>query len=340
MSTVLITGVSRYLGARLCSELAERPGIERVIGIDLTEPQFPLGRADFVRADVGNPLVARIMGQAGVDVVVHLSMSAESRSGSARASQKERNVIGTMQLLAACQARPQLRRFVLKSTASVYGSSPKDPAVFTEGMPTGSRIRGGHVRDAIEVEGYTRALGRRRPDIATCVLRTADIVGAQVQSALTDYLRSPVLPIPMGYDARLQLLHPDDAVAALAAAATGTSDGVVNVAADGLVTLHQAARLLHRPTVPLPTWPGRSIGAVMRRLGVPAIGDDQIDYLMWGRGLDTARMRTVLRMEPRWTTRRTIEHFAEGLVEPGPRERAYGPTEPSGGELNPEGWRR
>lgn len=328
MSTVLVTGVSRYAGARLARKLSTRPGVDRVIGVDLPEPQFPLGDADFVRADIGNPLIGRIIGQAGVDVVVHLSMSADVRSGTARDSQKERNVIGTMQLLAACQARPELRRFILKSTASVYGSSPKDPAVFTEGMPTGSRIRGGYLRDAVEVEGYVRSLARRRPDVATCVLRMAHMVGSQVQSSFTDYLRSSVLAVPLGYDARLQLLHPDDAVDALAAAATGTCEGVVNVAGDGVVTLSQAARLLHTPTVPLPTVPGRRLGSLARRFGAPTLTNDQIDYLMWGRALDTARMRTVLRMEPRWTTRATLVDFAAGVAARTPRERPEGPDRP------------
>ena len=39
------------------------------------------------------------------------------------------------------------------------------------------------------------------------------------------------------------------------------------VAGDGVVTLHQAARLLHRPTVPLPTVPGRRLGSLARRFG-------------------------------------------------------------------------
>ena len=47
---------------------------------------------------------------------------------------KELNVIGTMQLLAACQQAPDLRKLVLKSSAAVYGASNRDPAMFTEGM--------------------------------------------------------------------------------------------------------------------------------------------------------------------------------------------------------------
>ena len=40
---------------------------------------------------------------------------------------KEMNVIGTMQLLAACQKAPTVRRIVLKSTTAVYGVEPARP---------------------------------------------------------------------------------------------------------------------------------------------------------------------------------------------------------------------
>ncbi len=313
-STILVTGVSRFVGAAFARELSVDPRVARVIGLDLLEPHHPLGAAEFVRADIGSPLVGRVIAQAGVDTVVHLSVSGEDvPGGTARVSQKERNVIGTMQLLAICTAQPTVRRIVLKSSGSVYGSSSRDPAVFTEEMATGTRIRTGHIRDLLEVEGYVRAVPRRRADIVTCTLRMAHLVGHGVESNLTDYLRAQVLPTPLGYDARLQLLHPDDAIAALVAAATGESEravGVVNVAGDGVMTLSHVARVLGRPTLPVPRSAGRRLSAVARRLGIRSMSDDQIDYLTWGRCLETTRMRTRLGIEPRWTTRATVEALA------------------------------
>lgn len=319
-STVLVTGVSRYVGAEFARELSRDPRVGRVIGVDLLEPRYPLGTAEFVRADIGNPLVGRVIAQAGVDTVVHLSVSADDvGGGGVRVSQKERNVIGTMQLLAFATARSSVRRIVLKSSSSVYGSSPRDPAVFTEEMSVGARIRTGHVRDVLEVEGYVRGVSRRRPDITTCTLRMAHVVGSAVESNLTDLLRAPAIPVPFGYDARWQLLHPQDAVAALIAATIREgeeepgSGTVVNVAGDGVLTLSAIARRLGRPVVPVPTTTGRALGSVARRLHLRSMSDDQIDYLMWGRCLDTTRMRTLLGVEPSWSTGAVVDDFARGL---------------------------
>jgi hypothetical protein len=79
-----------------------------------------------------------------------------------RSSMKEINVIGTMQLLAACQKAPTVRRVVLKSTTAVYGSSSRDPALFDEAMTPKDFPSGGYAKDAVEIEGYLRGFARRR----------------------------------------------------------------------------------------------------------------------------------------------------------------------------------
>ncbi len=60
---------------------------------------------------------------------------------------KELNVIGTMQLLAACQKSETVERVVVKSTTAVYGASPRDPAVFTEDMAAKAVPRSGYGKD-------------------------------------------------------------------------------------------------------------------------------------------------------------------------------------------------
>ena len=100
---------------------------------------------------------------------------------------KEINVIGTMQLLAACQKASGVQRLVVKSTSSVYGASPKDPAQFTEDTAAKVLPRAGWGKDSVEVEGYVRGFSRRRPDVDVAVLRFANAVGPGMRTALTDY---------------------------------------------------------------------------------------------------------------------------------------------------------
>src|SRR4051812_47905335 len=101
-----------------------------------------LGRTEFVRADIRNPLIGKVIGSASVDTVVHMNISSTPAGSGGRVPMKELNVIGTMQLLAACQRASSVRRFVLKSTSAVYGASSRDPAVTAEKLPPRRRPAG------------------------------------------------------------------------------------------------------------------------------------------------------------------------------------------------------
>lgn len=312
-STILVTGVSRYVGARTARDLVACPQVDRVIGVDAIAPEFDLGGAEFVRADVRNPIVGRVLAQSKTDVVVHLSLSAGGESRASRVSTKEANVMGTMQLLGMCQAQRSVRHVVLKSTSSVYPAGPGSPAILTENAAVNSRAKSGFVRDALDVESYVRALPRRRGDVDISVLRFTHILGPHVETVMTDYLNRTVVPVPFGFDARLQFLHEDDAVGAIVAAALSEPVGTVNVAADGVVTLAQALRLGRRPYVPVFTQTGRFFGTIARWSGMASLSREHVDYLIYGRCVDTTRMKQVLGFHPRYSTRGALQSYARDV---------------------------
>jgi UDP-glucose 4-epimerase len=321
---VLVTGVSRYLGGLLASRLATEPGIEHVVGVDVIPPPHDIGTVEFVRADIRNPMISRVIDSAEVDTVVHMNVIATPTFVGGRTPQKEINVIGTMQLLAACQKARSVKRLVVKSSAAVYGSTPRDPALFTEDMGARHTPSGGFGKDSIEVEGYVRGFARRRPDAEILMLRFANVIGPRIRTSITDYFNLPVVPVPLGYDARMQFVHEDDAIEALALATTGDATGVVNVAGDGVVTVLQAAAIARRPVAPMPLPAAGFIGGATRRLGLADFSPDQMSFLAFGRGLDTTRMRSELGFEPRYTSRGAFEDFARTLGSAIPAASAIG----------------
>jgi UDP-glucose 4-epimerase len=300
-TVVLVTGVSRWLGGALAAELAADPTIERVIGVDTVPPSQAmlrrLGRTEFVRADIRNPLIGKVIAAASVDTVVHMNISSTPAGSGGRGPMKELNVIGTMQLLAACQRAPSVRRFVLKSTSAVYGASSRDPAVFTEAMQARAVPSGGFAKDSLDIEGYVRAFARRRPDVDVAVLRFTNFIGPRIDSLLTGFFRMPVVPTALGYDARVQLLHEDDALAVLTRATTGDFVGTVNVGGRGTLLLSQAIRRLGRVEVPIPSPALGSVGRLSRRFG-------------FGRVVDTTVLREQFGYTPRYTTETALNDYA------------------------------
>ena len=312
-SVVLITGVSRFLGSQLAARLAADPEVDRIIGIDTVAPRpaelSAFGRTEFVRADIRNPLIAKVISQARVDTVVHTAALATPRAP--RATLQDQHVTGTMQLLAACQTSEYIRRVVVASTTAVYGASSADPALFTETMPPTSRAAG-YARSSIEVENYARGFARRRPDIDVAVLRLANLMGPTVDTALTRYLAMPIVPTSLGYDPRLQLLHEWDAVEALAHACSNEYRGVVNVAGDGVVSLAQAVRRAGRLRLPVPASAVALVGAAVRNSGVVEVSAEKTSFLNYGRVVDNTRMRTDFGYLARYTTDEALQAYLDG----------------------------
>lgn len=322
---VLVTGAARQLGGRFVRRVQRDSGVDRVIAVDAVPPEHHLGGAEFVRADIRQPAIARVLAEHRVDTVVHMDVTGTPLGTGGRASVKETNVIGTMQLLGACQKSPTVKRLVVKSSTSVYGSAPRDPAVFTETTPPKSLPSGGFAKDAVEVEGYVRGFARRRPDVAVCVLRFANILGPAADSPLAEYFALPVLPTVFGYDPRLQFVHEDDVIDVLLIAADeprrGTlNSGTFNVAGEGVLLLSQCSRRLGRPTVPvlLPavTW----VGSALRTVGMTDFSPEQIRLLTHGRVVSTDQMRETLGFEPTYSTAQAFADFARsrgaGLLPP------------------------
>lgn len=304
---VLVTGVSRYLGGRMAAQLAADPRIDSVIGVDAVPPQdIPRG-VEFIRVDLRTPGIASLM--KGVDTVVHMGVITTPSQAGGRSVMKEINVIGTMQLLAACQQAPGVRRLIVKSTAMVYGSGPRDPALFTEDMEPRHAPRSGWARDSVEVEDYVRGFARRRPDVNVTIFRFANIIGPHMKTAMTHYFELPVIPIPMGFDARLQFVHEQDALNVIGNAVHHDGTGTFNVAGDGVMMLHQAVRRVGRPSVPVPSAALVTAGRTLSALA--DFSTEQVRFLSFGRGLDCSALHRAMPWVPQFTTPAAFDDYVE-----------------------------
>lgn len=308
----VVTGVSRYLGGKVADLLVGQPGVERVIGVDVVPPPRTL-TAEFIRADIRNPVLGRIFDEAGVDTVVHMGVIATPRQAGGRSVMKDINVIGTMQLLAACQRAETVRNLVVKSTSAVYGAGPRDPALITEDAPPRHPPTSGWAKDSAEVEDYVRSFARRRTDVRITTLRFTNIVGPGMRTGMTSYLTLPVVPTVAGFDSRLQFVHEDDAIEVTRRAVLQRSRGTYNVAGGGVVLLSQAIRKVNRVMVPVPAAALPFVGRSLARGGWADFSRDQIRYLTYGRALDISSVAKELGFHPRYTSEEALTAFAAAV---------------------------
>ena len=127
---------------------------------------------------------------------------------------------------------------------------------------------------------------------------------------LATYFRLNPVPKVVGFDARLQLLHYDDLVAVLHhAALAGRARHLQRRRRRRHHAVAGAAPARPGRPCPLPRFAMTSLG--LRRApdagsASPDYSPEQVDFLTYGRGVDTTRMRTVLGFEPRYTTEQAL----------------------------------
>lgn len=309
---VVITGISSHWGAELARRLERDPSIDFIAGIDSHPPAADLERTEFIEADIRSPVISRLLPSTAPDTVVHCGILLYPEPGRPPRVLHEINVIGTLQLLAACERAETLRSVIVRGSAAIYGCEGPAPSFFTEDLARGLPLRTRFQRDISELEEYFDNFARRHRHLACTMLRYQPEIGAGLESPLVRYLTLPVVPVQLGFDPRLQLLHAEDASAALEAAVHNTVRGPVNVAPDGSISLSRALRILRRPTVGIPQ--PLFEPAVKRfggRLGAGGLLGDGVRLLRFGRGIDNRRMREELGYEPSYDAVDAVCDLAE-----------------------------
>ena len=309
---ILVTGLSTYWGGRLAQALEADTSVEAIIGVDNEEPQVELERTEYVKVGAQHALLRRVVEAADIDTVVDARLVVDS-AVTTPFKAHENNVIGTMNILAACSGpRSPVRKVVFKSSAHFYGSEQDDPAFFDERMGRPHPPRTPIERDIVEAEASVNEFGEKNPDVSVTILRFSNVLGPDVRTSHIRLFSLPVVPMILGFDPRYQFVHEDDVVHALEHAVKGTLPGVYNVAADGVLALSEVAGLLGKPYAPiLPPWGTGLAAAVVGRFGV-RISPEMLNQLRFGRGVDNRRYKAT-GFAYRYTSRETVIKLGEHM---------------------------
>jgi len=226
--TVVITGVSGFLGQAVLRRLAASPSIGRLVGLDVREPGFRPRGLQFHLVDVAGSDLEPLFD--GADVLVHLAGVHDAIPDEELMARI--NVGGTRRVLEAAAAAG-VSKVVLVSSAAVYGAWPNNPVPLTEDAPLRPNPGFPLGVHKAELERLLAEWALDRPAVTTTVLRPATVLGARADHALARMIRARVPLTVGGSVAPVQFVHEDDATEAIALAVERDLPGVYNVAADG-----------------------------------------------------------------------------------------------------------
>ena len=301
--------------------------MEAIFGVDIVDPSVGFERTEFVHADTRQSFLTKLVRQLELDTVIHCAVLAGSR-GSARAAH-ETNVIGTMNVLAACSgADSPVARVVVKSSVAVYDVEPFDPSFLNEDMAGRRPPSSPLARDLLELEQLANDHALRTRAAAVTILRFGYRLGARKSNALSDYLSLPRIPTYLGYDPRIQLLHHYDAVETLYRAAVADHPGTFNVAAQGVLLLSQVIAMTGRTRLPVLLPLGQLAGRLAVRLVTGLdLPEDVARFLATGVVVDSTRLGREFGWLPAHDSREVIMEFVNRRTErdpnavPGPEEK-------------------
>jgi UDP-glucose 4-epimerase len=312
---VVITGVASRWGADLARSLERDPQISYLAGIDTRPPPVDLERTEFIEADIRNPVLVRVLPSTRADTIVHCGILWYPEADKPAGALHDINVIGTLQLLAACERTETLERVVVRGSAAIYGCEGATPLFFTEEMARAMPLRTRFQRDISELESYFENFARRHPQLVCCMLRYQPELSPDLDVPLVRYLSLPVVPTQLGFDPRMQLIHADDATGALVQAVRNPLRGAVNVAPSGSISLTRILRMARRPTFPIPhPLFGPALSRLGRELGAGTLYGDAVRFLRYGRGVDNSRMREELGYEPAYDALGAAREFASAVA--------------------------
>jgi UDP-glucose 4-epimerase len=309
---ILVTGLSTYWGGRLAQALEGNPDVDVIVGVDSEDPTRELERTEFVRVSNQHALIRRIVRAAEIDTVVDTRLVVDSATTKPRLAH-ENNVMGTLNILAACSGPDSpVRKLIFKSSAHYYGTGRDDPAFFTEDMQRDHAPRTPLKRDIVDAETSVADFRDKHPHVTVTCLRFCNVLGPDIWTSHARLLGLPAVATIAGFDPRYQFIHADDVVRALEFSVEHDLPGIFNVAPEGVLALTEVIGLLGKQALPvLPPWGTGLTASVLKRAGF-RLPPEMVLQLRYGRGLDNRRFRAA-GFSYDYSTRDTVLKFGEHL---------------------------
>ena len=247
--TILVTGAGGALAQQVIHRLKHR---HNIVAVDFrrrvqTDEGMPSYRVDFTKRAFED-----VFRNHAIDGVIHLGRMGLHESDHTHRYQS--NVLGTQKLLDLC-VKYEVKQIIVHSTYFVYGASPYNPALLTEGYPLKASELTMDLVDSVEVENLASIYLWKYPQCNITILRPCNIAGPGVLNSMGLLLSKDRAPALMGFSPMMQFIHVDDMADAIVASFEQNKPGIYNVAEDDWVAYQEALKQCGCEIMPIPSVP-------------------------------------------------------------------------------------
>jgi len=297
---IVITGIGGRFG-RLVAQRLHRLGEYEVVGIDRRRISGLPKDVRHLQVDLRSKRAQDVFRTGRVAAAVHVGLRHNPRAVDHGSS-----VVGTQRLLECCREY-KVPKVIVLSSADVYGPRPDNQQFLTEEAPLLGAIQFPEIHDLVEVDMLTTSFFWRaeRSGIRIVILRPVHILGS-VHNAASNYLRFNRIPVLMGFDPMIQVIHELDVVEAIVLALKPKLHGVFNITGPTEVPLSVVIRETGKPVLPLPPAVFKLAMQAAWKLRLSSFPAPELEQLRFVAMVDGSRARKTLGFRPRYSLREAV----------------------------------
>lgn len=207
-------------------------------------------------------------------------------------------------------SRLGIKKFILLSSAMIYGASPHNPGFISESRITLRTDKQPIIRDWVDLEALAVAhMGQLSGHgIELNILRPAALLVPGGRDYFSRLFRGSVAVVLPGHDPTLQLLSPVDLADSVRFVIEKGCGGIFNVASKGVITLRAALKLSGVKRLPAARLVQRVARLALRPLGL-AHPIEQLEYIRYSWTISTRKMERELAWTPRHSSVQALRAF-------------------------------
>ena len=309
---VLVTGAAGYVGRLCVAALSERlDELSTLVALDWTKVDASerIDGVVYEQGDICDHALKDLFRKHGIDTVVHLASIVRAPKGAPADLAYRVDVLGTQNILEACESAGATR-LIVTSSGAAYGYHPDNPEWLDEEDPLRGNDEFEYAKNKRLVEEMLAEWREQRPELQQVVFRPGTIVGTDVHSPVTDLFEKPVMLGIIGSESPFVFIWDQDLVACLVDAVFSDKVGVYNQAGDGALTPREIATILHKPYVALPATFVKAVLWALKGLGVTENGPERVAFLRYRPVLSNRRLKEEYGYAPQLTSREAFELYA------------------------------
>jgi len=317
MSVYLITGVSGYLGGRILESLSKKPGVDRIIGVDIVEPPVKPDILDFHQMDVRDDALRDLAVKEKVEVFIHLAFVLNPIFNLVKMYSID--VWGTdnaLRATAACKAK----QLFVTSSASAYGALPDNPEPLLEDHPLRAPKSYQYAYDKAKIDRMCRRFMAEHKEVATTVVRPCIVLGPNVDNYISRSITRAKMFIG-GENPTMQFVHEDDVARACLMCIEKKANGVYNLVGEGAMTLEEVWQAIggRVPPLSLPAWVVYPLVDFIWQMGLKLMEapSAQLEFVRWPWWYSGDKITKEVGFEPLYSSKEALKSFLDALEERG-----------------------